>query len=553
MNPFLNALRFCPAILAAAACLRAQAPAKVFPDPDRIRYDGQCFTIDGADLFIFSGAFHYFRCPKPLWRERFQRMKEAGCNAVETYVPWNLSEPRPPSSPDDFSQIDLADFRDWLRMAHDEFGLYTIIRPGPYICAEWDGGGFPRWLLAKRPADRKPWLRSDDPDFLAWSRHWYGAVCRVIAAEQVTRKPRGHAGVILFQIENEFDLYGDIPEAQRAPHLRALYEAAVHGGIEVPIFTCWTRQCRGSSDPELSQVFDAFNAYPRFQIDETGKQIALLQARQPDAPTMISELQGGWFANVGGLLSEDQPGLTAEQINAHTLLAIEKGASVLNYYMIFGGTNFGLWAGRGLVSSYDYDAPIREPGGVGSKYLAVAAIGRMLRDHGAALARSRPLLCQAETGSADVSISARRSRDGATYLFVRNHSVGSARNGSAVVWIDRGNEMQIDYELAPMGFRILRIPSGETDPRKGAWLPEAVAGPRRPFRRRCGHRRRRPARIRGPRTRSGSRRGLCCRTWAFTTRGRLSTRPLFPSRRSRRRRPTCFDARRWPGTGWLPR
>ena len=508
----MKSVLLCLAALVAAARLRADAPAGAFPHPDRVRYDGQCFTIDGRDLFIFSGTFHYFRCPKPLWRERFRKIKEAGCNTVETYVPWNLHEPRPPSSAGDFSQVDLTDLRDWMRMAHDEFGLYTIIRPGPYICAEWDGGGFPRWLLAMRPDDherapqpagpapvslqpgamdngsampqsgagRKPWLRSDDPAFLAWSVHWMEAVCPAIAAEQVTRKPRGRAGVILFQIENEYDLYRDIPEEQRAPHLRALYEAAVRGGIEVPIFTCWTRQCRGSTDPELGRVFDAFNAYPRFNIDETGRQIAALQARQPDAPVMISELQGGWFATVGGLLSEDQPGLTAEQINAHTLLAIEKGATVLNYYVISGGTNFGLWAGRGLVSTYDYCAPIRETGGVGAKYLAVAAIGRMLRDHGAALARSHALACQAETGSPDVTVSARRSRDGATYLFVRNGSIRDARKGSAVVWLERAGEVQIDYDLGPMGFRILRLPRDETDPRLGEWLPKPVAGPLRP-------------------------------------------------------------------------
>jgi len=502
----------CLTVLAAAACLRADVPPKSFSNPDRIRYDSQCFTIDGKDVFVFSGTFHYFRCPKPLWRERFRKIVEAGCNTVETYVPWDLYEQRPPASPADFSQVELADLKDWMRMAQDEFGLYTIIRPGPYICAEWDGGGFPRWLLTKRPvgydsgpqlsgpapvseqpgalgqaglapqpaARRKPWLRTDDPVFLAWSRHWIEAVCRVVAAEQVSRKPAGRAGMILFQIENEYDLYKDIPEAQRAPHLRALYEASVQGGIDVPIFTCWTRQCRDSSDPELSRVFDAFNAYPRFKIDGTGKQIAELQARQPDAPVMISELQGGWFGKVGGLLSEDQPGLTPEQINAHTLLAIEKGATVLNYYVIFGGTNFGLWAGRDLVSSYDYYAPIRESGGVGKKYLAVAAIGRMLREHGAALARSRPLDCQSETGSADVTIAARRSRDGATYFFVRNHSVGESRKGSAVVWFDHSGETQIGYDLGPMGYRILRLPPGGTDPKLGEWLPKPVAGPMRP-------------------------------------------------------------------------
>src|SRR3954470_19933789 len=111
-----------------------------------------------------------------------------------------------PADLGDFSHVDLTELRDWLRMASDEFGLYTIVRPGPYICAEWDRGGYPSWLMTKRPADfkGKTWLRSDDPAYLAWCKHWYDAVCPVIAAEQITRKPAGKPGVILFQIENEY-------------------------------------------------------------------------------------------------------------------------------------------------------------------------------------------------------------------------------------------------------------------------------------------------------------------------------------------------------------
>lgn len=508
---------FAALLLVAAATAGAQPALKTFSHPDRIRYDGQCLTIDGKDLIVFSGSFHYFRCPKALWRDRFERIREAGCNAVETYVPWNASERNPPASPEDFSQIDLSDFRDWLRMAQDEFGFYTIVRPGPYICAEWDGGGFPRWLLAKMPAAAKRpsgagldleaeagnpapghppggvgtvdvapgavWLRSDDPGYLRWSEHWLEAVCKVVAPEQVTRRPPGRGGVILFQIENEYDLYPDPPEAQRAPYLRALYETAVSNGIEVPIFTCWTRQCRDSSDPELSQVFDAINAYPRYRIDTTAARIEALQTAQPDAPVMISELQGGWFAQVGKVLSEDQPGLTAAQINAHTLLALQEGATVLNYYMLFGGTNFGLWAGRGNITSYDYDAPIREPGGVGAKYLAVKAIGLMLRQYGTSLARSHPIICQAETDDPDVTVTARRSLDTSTYVFFHNRSIDEPRRGAATVWLEAAGEMRVRYDLGPFGSAIFYLP-----PRtpavasKGVWLPKPVAGPERPKR-----------------------------------------------------------------------
>jgi hypothetical protein len=478
----MNKLCWLAAGLALGACAALRGEPKAFAHPERIRYDGQCVTIDGRDIFIWSGTFPYFRCPKALWRDRFQKIKDAGCNTVDTYVPWNWHERGMPASPDDFSQIDLSDLRDWLRMAHDEFGLYTIVRPGPYICAEWDEGGFPRWLYTKKPAsaEGRAWLRSDDPVFLAWSVHWLKAVCPVVAAEQISRKAPGHGGVILFQIENEYDFYGAIPATERLPHLLALYRAAKAGGIDVPIFTCWTAQCRDSSDPELSQVFDAFNAYPRFQIDKTAADLAKVQADQPDAPAMISELQGGWFGQVGGKLSEDQPGLTAEQFNAHALLAIQGGATALNTYVLFGGTNFGYWGGRGWTTSYDYAAPIRESGGVGAKYLAYAAIGRMLQAYGPQLARSHLIDCQAETGSPDVTVVARRDREGATYLFLRNHAEQAPHRGTAVVWLEHGGETGVDYDLGPFGFKVLRLPAKETEAKKGEWLPQAVPAPARP-------------------------------------------------------------------------
>ncbi len=113
----------------ALASISAAQPK--FSHPNRIRYDGQCFTIEGKDTFIFSGAFHYFRCPKELWRARFKSIKEAGFNAVETYVAWNWSEQTKPKNLGDVSNVKLDDLDEWMRMAEDEFGLYTVVRPGP--------------------------------------------------------------------------------------------------------------------------------------------------------------------------------------------------------------------------------------------------------------------------------------------------------------------------------------------------------------------------------------------------------------------------------------
>jgi hypothetical protein len=453
-----------------------------FPHPDRIHYDGQCVTIDGKDMLIFSGSFHYTRCPPALWRDRFRKIKEAGFNTVETYVPWNWYERDQPRGLDDFSRFDLSDLKAWLRMAHEEFGLYTIVRPGPYICAEWDGGGFPRWLLTLKPAQpkRPVWLRSDDPVYLAWSKHWYDVVCPVVAAEQVTRKPKGKAGVILFQIENEYDLYREMPEDARVNHLRALYDYATGNGIEVPIFTCWTKQCRGSNDERLRNVFDGSNMYPRWNMKAVEDRLHALHAAQTNAPVIVPELQGGWFAQVGHQLSEDQEGMDAVQINHLTLLNLQDGTTILNYYMLFGGSNFGDWASRDQLSTYDYFAPIRESGGVGDKYLAVKAIGLMLQQHGPSLARSRLVPAEAVPADEDVAITIRRGARGDTFVFCRNQSRTKAHHGSATVKSGEGDALQFEYDLAPGGFKILYLPKGVTEAAKGEWLPKPLAAPERP-------------------------------------------------------------------------
>ncbi len=178
--------------LALATCGLA---ARQFAHPDRIRYDAQSLFIEGKPVFIYSGAFHYFRCPKELWRDRFQTIKNAGFNAVETYVAWNWHELKPPKGLEDFSEVNLRDLDDWLTLA-EEFGFYVIIRPGPYICSEWDAGGFPQWLAALKPdtPSHEPWYRSDDAQFNAWSRHWYEAVCQVIAPHQTNSQGARPAG-----------------------------------------------------------------------------------------------------------------------------------------------------------------------------------------------------------------------------------------------------------------------------------------------------------------------------------------------------------------------
>ena len=459
--------------------------ARPFPHPERIRYDAQCLTIHGQDTFIYSGAFHYFRCPKELWRDRFQKIKDAGFNTVETYTPWNWHEREMPNAPDDFSKITrLQDLEDWLAMA-EEFGFNIIVRPGPYICAEWDNGGFPLWLSAlktpARPLHPDGWMRSDDPVFLMWTKHWFDAVCPIITKHQITRQAPGKPGVILVQVENEYDA-AKFSDEIKVNQIKALAQFASAAGIDVPLITCWTKQVRGSTDPVLRRIFDCCNFYPRWNVSkELGTQIPKLRREQPDALLATTELQGGWLSVVGGKLSDQQAGINAAQIQNLTLFAWQLGETLTNYYMLFGGTNFDDWGGYNITTTYDYNAPIREHGGVDERYQRVRALGQMIREHGDSLVRSRPAEIEAKTTDNVVTIAERRASDGSRYFFVRTDNHSAPRAGVAQVKEKNGAEFSFDYQLEPFGSLVLHLPPGETDARKGQWLPKPAPVIKRPI------------------------------------------------------------------------
>jgi hypothetical protein len=489
--------------LAASASLMAQTPAgtvKHFAHPDRIRYDGHCLTIDGKDTFIRSAEFHYFRTPPELWRDRFQKIKEAGFNAVDTYIPWNQHEREMPAGLDDFSKVDLSEFKAWLDMAQNEFGFYTIVRPGPFICAEWAGGGYPRWLAKFAPTTGDHfWLRSPEDSDIAWSVHWYDAVCKLIAQEQITRKTTGGKGIILMQIENEYDAF-KCDDKQKM--LRALYEAARRSGVDIPIFTCLTRECRESRDPVLSQVFDCDNYYVGLTAAPScAERMMSLRARQPDAPGFVTELQGGWFSLVGGQLSEDNYS-DARHYNAISLMSLLGGASGLNTYMFVGGTHFGGWQARGQTTTYDYNAPIREWGARGAKYLVAEGVNQFIRENETQLLRANGGPCELQGAPTNVFGGVRVGPDGTRFVFLDNIDPKNPVAGKVTVVsgkivkpnepiynIDQdGNRVliktddaiaesatippfDVDFDLAPLGAKVLVIPPGKT-PAEGVWNPK---------------------------------------------------------------------------------
>ncbi|MDX6310620.1 MAG: beta-galactosidase [Streptomyces sp.] len=312
------------------------------------------FSLDGRPLRLLSGAMHYFRTHPEQWPHRLRMLRAMGLNTVETYVPWNLHEPRPGAY--DFSG--LADLDAFLR-ATAEAGLHAIVRPSPYICAEWENGGLPWWLLA----DRAMRLRVSDPAYLAHVERWFDCVVPVIARHQVTRG----GNVLMVQIENEYGSYG----SDRA-YLEHQAAALRERGIDVPLFT--------SDGPD--DFFLTGGALPGHLAtvnfgDRAAEAFERLRAVRPDDPAMCMEFWCGWFDHWG-----EKHTVRAPEDAAATLGEILGAGASVNIYMAHGGTNFGTWAGanRGgprhagayqpTVTSYDYDAPIDERGAPTPKFWA---------------------------------------------------------------------------------------------------------------------------------------------------------------------------------------
>ncbi len=482
-----------------------------FPHPDRIRYSGDCVTIEGKDVFIYSAAFHYFRTPKELWRERLKKIKDAGFNTIETYVPWNLHEQQLPENINDFSKVNTQELEEFLNIVHNEFGMYSIVRPGPFICAEWAGGAYPRWLAKFMPEsfkkhDQTFWLRSGDPDHIAWSNHWYKAICPVFAKHQLTNKKPGQKGIILIQIENE---YNHSSARNKEAVLRDLYKTVIDSGISIPVFTCLTNQCRGSKDPVLSHIFDSDNYYVGYdKAGDCAHRMATLKHKQPNAPGMVTELQGGWFSTIGGGLSESHYS-NAKHYQAINIMSMLGGATILNPYMFVGGTHFAGWGARGQTTSYDYNAAIRECGAIGDKYQAAKAIGQFIHENEKALIHAKGGPCEIKGAPEKFTGGLRVAPDGTRFVFLHNAGKSPAKGTFTVIPsksaqlqspafnIDQhGNkvEIKIDPELAasnsikpfkidcdipPMGSKILVI-GPHKSPSQGVWYPKPQEKIQRP-------------------------------------------------------------------------
>ncbi len=303
---------------------------------------------------IISGAMQYFRIHPDLWRDRLQGLQAMGCNTVETYVAWNWHEARR-GEPDFTGGRDVEAF---LRTAHS-LGLQAIVRPGPYICAEWDAGGLPGWLLA----DPTLQLRTSDPRYLDLVDTWFDALIPRIAALQHSRG----GPVIAVQVENEYGSYG----SDRA-YLEHLRDGLVRRGIDVPLFTADGPTDRMLTGGTLPGVWKTVNFGSR-----ADQAFSIFADHDPAGPLMCMEFWNGWFDHWG----EPHHVRPAEQAAAALEEILDAGGAV-NFYMAHGGTNFGFWAGANAheggyqptVTSYDYDAPIGEAGELTEKFHAFRSV-----------------------------------------------------------------------------------------------------------------------------------------------------------------------------------
>lgn len=307
------------------------------------------FLRDGQPHRILAGALHYFRVHPDQWQDRIRKARLMGLNTIETYVAWNAHEPRR-GEWDATGWNDLGRFLDLIAAE----GMDAIVRPGPYICAEWHNGGLPTWIDADVTT-----LRSSDPAYLTDITRYLERVYEIVAPRQIHRDGR----VVLVQIENEYGAYGSDKE-----YLAELVRLTRAAGIEVPLTTVdqpMDQMLADGSLPELHRTGSFGSRVP--------ERLATLRAHQPKGPLMCSEFWDGWFDWWGGIHHTTDVSSTASALDE--LLAA--GASV-NVYMFHGGTNFGLTNGANhkgrylpLVTSYDYDAPLDEAGNPTAKYFAM--------------------------------------------------------------------------------------------------------------------------------------------------------------------------------------
>jgi beta-galactosidase len=351
-------VRFAALVVATVVTVTSALPAQTMPST-RLVAAASGFALDGRPFQILSGEMHYPRIPREYWRDRFRKARAMGLNTISTYVFWNLHE----SSPGQYDFSGQKDVATFIRTAAEE-GLHVIVRPGPYVCAEWDLGGYPAWLLA----DPDLVLRSTDVRFTRPAERWIAR----LGQELAPLLSRRDAPIIAVQVENEYGSF-DRDKAYlawqrdalvRAGFARALLYTA-DGDVQLPNGTL----------PDLPAVVN-------FGTGGAESAFKRLAEFRPHAPMMTGEYWAGWFDHWGRRHNTTNVDRQAREL----AWMLDRGYSV-NLYMFHGGTTFGFMNGANIdnnryfsqTSSYDYDAALDESGRLTLKYYAFReVIGRHL-------------------------------------------------------------------------------------------------------------------------------------------------------------------------------
>ena len=332
------------------------------------------FLLDDKPIQILSGAIHYFRVPKDDWYHSLYNLKALGFNTVETYIPWNYHEPRE----EHFEFSGEKDIQYFIQLA-EELGLYVIIRPSPFICAEWEFGGLPSWLLNYK--DMR--IRSSDQRFIDKVDRYYAQLFKILKPLQID-----HNGpIIMMQIENEYGSFGEDKS-----YLNMIKGLMIKHGTTVPLFTSdggWAQTLSAGSMAE-DHILPTANFGSKTDINFQNLK-SFHDEFQKKWPLMCMEFWDGWFNRWGDdIIKRESDDLVAE-----VRTAVQQGH--INLYMFHGGTNYGFWNGcsaRGSVdlpqiTSYDYDAPLNEMGNPTQKYYDLQ---KMLKEEIPHIEQAEPLI-----------------------------------------------------------------------------------------------------------------------------------------------------------------
>jgi hypothetical protein len=386
-----------------------------------VSHNDRSFLIDGRPIWLVSGSIHYFRVPSALWRDRLVKAKRAGLNCIDTYVAWNFHEQAE-------GRWDFSGDRDvvaFARMA-GELGLYVILRPGPYICAEWDFGGLPAYLTTQTGIA----YRTANAAYTHYYDRYFRQLLPRLAELQVTRG----GSIILIQNENEYFMT-TMPD--RLSHLEFISQLFRRSGFDIPIITC-----NGLTDPPVPGTIECVNTY-----DNAIGLLKRLRLRQGQAPLVVTEFWSGWFDHWGGPHNRRDP----RDVARRALEILGCGAQ-FNYYMFHGGTNFGFWGSRLAGSdclyqttSYDYDAPIAEGGALTEKYYYTRLVNMLANHMGPYFAQAgmdRPGLTVQDSTNV-LGIHGPRGR----WVVVTNNG----RNDIGTARVSLPDGMELEVSLAPIG------------------------------------------------------------------------------------------------------